>query len=273
MGPCPRTRARQRHRAEEALARVECERERFEELYHGSENAAESLRKANIVKDEFLGLVSHELRTPISTVMGNGLLLLNRGDILDPEDRILAMRDLVAEARRLGRIVENLLIVTRAEIAPPQREPLSLQHVIEDAVRAFHERNIDIPVVTHFHEDVPAADAEATLIVLVLDNLLSNADKYSPDGSEIEVSLYANSCGQPEVRVRDHGIGLDEEALANLFKPFFRAQAARCKGGGMGLGLAVCRRLVEAHNGEIRGCNHPEGGAAFSFSLEAATEN
>jgi signal transduction histidine kinase len=241
-------------------------------MYRVAENAAENLRKANTIKDEFLGLVSHELRTPIATVMGNGLLLLNRGDLLQPEDRRQALGDLVGEARRLGRIVENVLLLTRAEFGPPQREPLSLQHAIEDASRAFRERNSQRTLITHFDDEVPAADAEPALIVLVLENLLSNADKYSPADAEIEVSLYANECGQPEVCVRDHGIGLDEEALQNLFTPFFRAQAAKRKAGGMGLGLAVCRRVVQAHGGEIRAGNHPGGGAEFCFSLEAAPE-
>lgn len=105
--------------------------------------------------------------------------------------------------------------------------------------------------------------------MMLLDNLITNAHKYSPPGEQIEVNLRANDGGEVEVTVRDHGIGIDEAALPELFTPFYRAYSAKQFAPGMGLGLAVCKRIVDAHGGRTWAHSRPEGGSDFSFALPA----
>jgi two-component system osmolarity sensor histidine kinase EnvZ len=106
----------------------------------------------------------------------------------------------------------------------------------------------------------------------VLENLISNAAKYSKDDAPIEVSLRTNESGSAEVLVRDHGIGLNESDLESVFTPFFRSDRAKTLAKGMGLGLAVCKRLIEAQNGRVWAVRRPEGGCDFFFTLSPEPE-
>ena len=111
---------------------------------------------------------------------------------------------------------------------------------------------------------------DETLVELVLQNLLTNAGKYSPAGTEIEVSLQVNGDGLPEVQVRDQGIGLDSVDLENLFTPFYRSDRARDVAKGLGLGLTVCMRALEAQGGGISASAAPGAGSIFRFYLQPA---
>jgi two-component system sensor histidine kinase KdpD len=119
-------------------------------------------------------------------------------------------------------------------------------------------------------DGVPIACAEPLLVCHVLENLLSNAAKYSPTGTEVQVTVTTGPRGEPMVLVADQGIGFSDDEAALLFTPFFRSQAAAVRAGGMGLGLAVCRRIVEAQGGSISARVRPEGGAEFAFTLPPA---
>lgn len=228
----------------------------------------EALRVAGAIKDQFLGLVSHELRTPIATIVGNGLLLQRRGDQLQPGDRQQALADVVGEAGKLQVIIENLLMLTRVEAGQLELEPLVLSHVIEEAIGDFSKHNPARNVTFNYTPDLPPAQGQLTLVQLVIRNLLSNAAKYSPPGALIEVELYLNEKGAPEVSVRDFGIGMGTTDVDNVFEPFFRSDEARGRAQGMGLGLAVCKRVMEAQNGEIHAQSEPDVGSRFTFSLQ-----
>jgi PAS domain S-box-containing protein len=227
------------------------------------------MRESMAVKDQFLGLVSHELRTPISTIVGNGQLLLRRGDRLPEPARQQALTDIVSEGERFQGIVENLLVLTRlrAEAAPP-RVPVDLSAVAEEVVSVMRRRthrSVSLTVA----EALPIASGDPTAVVIVLQNLLSNADKYSPATATIEVLLAPDADHRPVVRVLDHGIGVQPDDADRVFEPFFRSETAKLNAPGMGLGLAVCRQVVEALGGSIRVEPRPEGGSDFSFSLPA----
>jgi PAS domain S-box-containing protein len=229
--------------------------------------AEEAMRRSLTIKDQFASLVSHELRTPISTILGNGLLLLRREDKLAPEDKRQALADIVSEAERLQKNVEHLLLLSRLDAGELELEPLSLSMIVTRGVDSFRETH---PARTLRYEDddeIPPVLGQDTLVALVLQNLLANADKYSPPETPIDISLRVNESGQPEVRVRDYGIGVDEHDLENLFTPFYRSAKARGKASGLGLGLAVCKRALEAQKGSIAAQGRPEGGADFYFVL------
>jgi len=240
------------------IARDVSERKRAEEM----------LRESTALKDQFLSMVSHELRTPIATILGNGQLLLRRSDVLAADDKHQALADIVGETERLQRIIENLLVLSRMdagrEIEP---EPVHLPRLVADAVASFQRHSSSGTISVEVREPVAIACAEPTLVNHVMDNLLSNATKYSPHGSPISVIVSTNDDGRAEVSVLDRGMGFSDEEAGQLFAPFYRSKAAAAQAGGMGLGLAVCRRILEVQGGTIEARSRPGGGAEFSFTL------
>ena len=233
--------------------------------------ARKEMEEAIRLKDQFLGLVSHELRTPISTVVGNALILLRRGDLLNAEARTQALSDIATEGEKLQRVIENLLMLTRMEATGGlDLQPFSLSELLAESVHVFARQNPSRRVVLP-PEDAPLmVEGQRDLLAIVTANLIGNAHKYSPDGEPIEVLLRTKESGEVEVRVRDHGIGVDETEMPNLFVPFYRTGAARRYAAGMGLGLAVCKRIIQAHAGRIWAERRPEGGTDFVFTLPLA---
>jgi K+-sensing histidine kinase KdpD len=263
----------ERIRAEAALSEAEGSKARIAELLRQAEATQEEMRNALAVKDEFLGLVSHELRTPIATIMGNALLLQRRGELLAKEDRDQAMADIAGEGQRLQRIIENLLVLTRTE-GPSvlNMEPLLMQRLLPEFIEVFGRRHPNRKVTFECSESLPLVMGEPTLLAQTADNVLTNADKYSPSSEPIEVTAEAAEGGGVAVRVRDHGEGLSEKAMERIFDAFYRAPGARNKASGMGLGLAVCRRVMEAQGGKIWAETRPEGGCDFVFTVPPAGE-
>jgi K+-sensing histidine kinase KdpD len=226
---------------------------------------------SNSVKDEFLGLVSHELRTPVTTILGNARLLQDRRDQLAAEQRDSMLADIAAEAERLHEIIENLLSLTRLGTdTRPELEPTALDRVIQRSVAQVQRRYPDHPIVFSSRPSV-IVDADRTYLELLVENLVGNAAKYSPDDSPIDV-LVEESDDEVRVLVLDRGIGLDEQPGADLFEPFYRGERARSTAGGVGIGLAVCRRIVHLLGGRIWARSRDEGGAEFGFALPIAPD-
>ncbi len=245
----------ERHRAEQAIRA-----------------AADALEASNAVKDEFLGLVSHELRTPVTTIFGNARLLQARGTELDDEVRASMIADIATDADRLHSIIENLLHLTRlGSGSRPDLEPQVLDRVVEHAVASFESRNPDRSVDMASARPRTIVEGDETYITLLLENLLSNAVKYSPAGSPVEVEI-TEVGDEVVVEVLDRGIGLDDAEGEQLFEPFFRAEPARSTANGLGIGLALCQRIVTALGGRIWARPRDGGGAAVGFALPIAAE-
>lgn len=240
-------------------------------LFGDLKTAAEELQIANAAKDEFLGLVSHELKTPITTIYGNAEVLQRQGDRLDRDQRTSAVADIRHESERLQRIVDNLLVLARMEQAQKlQTEPMlaarTVRKVINEHCRRFPDRTVDI-----IDDAAPAlAIGAPDAIEQVVRNLLINAEKYSPRGTEINVNL-AIEQGSLAVRVLDRGQGIDANETEAVFTPFFRSPRASAVAPGAGIGLAVCKRLMEAQGGKIWALPREGGGSEFGFSLPAMT--
>ncbi len=234
---------------------------------------AAELASSNAVKDEFLGLVSHELRTPVTTIFGNADLLRSHGERLKPADRAAMVDDIAEESERLYRIIENLLLLSRLQAGSrTELEPQLLTHVVRRAIRTFADRNPGREVRLAFAPPQHLiVDADRTYLELLLENLLGNAHKYSDPGSSIEVTMDLVD-GESVVQVLDRGIGLDAEQARQVFVPFYRTDAAQRRAGGVGLGLAVCQRIVEALGGRIWARSRDGGGSEFGFALPPAAE-
>lgn len=231
--------------------------------------AEAAIAESMAIKDQFLSLVSHELRTPLSIILGNGQLLTRRGASLSEEERARSLHDITTEAEQLLRIVENLLLLTRAEAEKEfELEVIHIGRLTTEAVTSFQRRHPDRSVQLTISENIHPTVGESTITRMVLENLLNNAAKYSEPGTPIEVEVLSAE-GGAEVRVLDRGIGLTDQDLEGIFNPFFRAQTAKEAAAGMGLGLAVCRRVVEAQGGSVYAAQRPTGGSVFGFTLKA----
>lgn len=235
--------------------------------------AERALQESVAIKDQFLSLVSHELRTPISIILGNGHLLQKRDAILSPEERAQSLADITFHAERLQRIIENLLLLTRAEAEREfELEIIHLTRLVEAAANDFRRRYPGRRIEVRIDGPVPAVIGEATITTMVIENLLNNAVKYSPVSSTIDIFV-THETHAVEVHVMDRGIGLAEEELAKIFSPFYRTERAQKRAGGMGLGLAVCRTVIESQGGIISVGQRPGGGADFWFTLQIADDS
>ncbi len=230
------------------------------------------LKESLAIKDQFLSLVSHELRTPIAIIVGNGHLLERRDGHLSPEERARSLADIKFHAERLQRIIENLLLLTRAEADKEfEVEVIHLPRLLDEVLADFRRRNPGRQIDVRVEEAIPTVVGEETITTMVIENLLNNAVKYSHESTTIEVEV-ANGPSWVEVHVLDRGIGVADEDLADLFNPFFRTERAQEKAGGMGLGLAVCRKVVESQGGTIMAARRPGGGSDFRFTLQVADD-
>ncbi|WP_174260032.1 ATP-binding protein [Myxococcus xanthus] len=252
-----------------AQKRLEAERER---LLARERVAREEAEEANRLKDEFLATVSHELRTPLTAVLGWVQML--RTGTLPPEKRERALATVERNARAQGQLVEDLLDVSRIMTGKLKLEVSSVDvsHVVEAALESLR----------------PAAEAKGIRIQAALDsggtimgdtsrlqqvvwNLLSNAVKFTPKGGRVQV-LVERRNSSVEITVADTGQGISPQFLPHVFERFRQADGSTTrKAGGLGLGLAIVRHLVELHGGTVMATSEGEGrGATFIVSLPQA---
>ncbi len=223
-------------------------------------------RKANDAKDEFLGLMSHELRTPITVIHGGARVLRSRGQVIDQETADGILRDVERESERLSRMLENLLALSRVELDQEVViEPVLLQRLLPSLLPALvpgQAREVSLRV-----EGEPEAVAgEPGYIEHILRNLVGNAAKYSPPESPIEIVIRACR-GGAEVAVLDRGFGVAPGEADRIFERFYRSDRTARLASGAGLGLAVCKRLVEAMSGQVWARPRDGGGLEVGFSL------
>jgi K+-sensing histidine kinase KdpD len=216
--------------------------------------------------------MAHELKTPITTIVGNAEVLLRREEQLDHEARHLALTDIHEEASRLHRTVEDLLSLARIEGEQDfELEPILLGHVVMHVIEEQQRRDPSRIYETRLPAQEPPVLGERVYIEQVVRNLLSNAEKYSPRDLPIEVTLTVQQY-EVEVAVGDHGSGLSAEEARTIFQPFVRLERTALQASGSGIGLAVCKRLIEAQSGRIWARPRPEGGSEFCFALPIADD-
>lgn len=228
---------------------------------------ARALAASNAVKDEFLGLVSHELRTPVTTIYGNALLLQARGVELGDATRDSMLADMVADADRLHSIIENLLHLTRLGSGSElDLEPQVFERVVERSIQSYAARHPDRDVRFKKIVTTVLVEADETYLDLLIENLLNNADKYSDSREPIDVELSVTEF-EVALAIRDRGIGFGDVAPETLFEPFYRSREAREAASGLGIGLALCKRVVDVLGGRIWAKPREGGGADISFAL------
>jgi PAS domain S-box-containing protein len=232
--------------------------------------SAAALEASNAVKDEFLGLISHELRTPVTSIYGNAVLLTAR--LGDGRPEATMIRDIGDDADRLLRIVENLLQLTRLGSGTKlDREPHILDRVVRAAVESRLRRHPDRVIRLSIDRPSLIVQADSIALEMLIENLLSNADKYSEAEAPIDVEVALDD-ETAIVRILDRGIGIAPDIADDVFTPFFRSDQARRTASGIGVGLAVCKRIVEAHDGRIWASPREGGGAEIGFALPLSSD-
>ncbi len=230
------------------------------------------LRRLNELKNEFLGMAAHDLRTPIGNIYSLSDLLLNDLDDDMSEDHVELMATIKELSEFLLTMLESLLDITAFESGKMRLNlaPGNPGDFIRQAVNLgrLYAHKKDIEILLHMPEALlPEMRLDGIKIRQAVDNLISNAVKFSPRGSQVTVDVVLEPT-QVTTSVRDQGCGIRPEDMTKLFKPFSKTAAAATEGEkSTGLGLCIVKRIIEAHAGRIWAQNSPEGGATFVIAL------
>ncbi|MBC8123188.1 MAG: DUF4118 domain-containing protein, partial [Gemmatimonadaceae bacterium] len=218
------------------------------------------------LRNALLSSVSHDLRTPLAVITGATSALLEEAACSSQPHRTL-LQTVYDEAERLNRLVRNLLDMTRVESGTLQvhKEWHSLEEVIGVALTRLEKQLEHRPLAVHLEPDLPLVPLDALLLEQVLINLLENAVRYTPPGSPLSLCAWVRN-ETVFVELADCGPGLPPGDEQRVFDKFHRVQTGN-QGGGVGLGLTICRGIIEAHGGRIEAQNRPGGGAVFRFVL------
>jgi PAS domain S-box-containing protein len=241
--------------------------EKVEEL--GRANA--ELQKLDRMRSEFVSLVSHQLRAPLANMNGAVERIEASCGAMTPTcTRMLTiLNQQVDRLDRLVRDVLNTAAIESGELAL-HPEPVSILPIVQQVVEQIRARAALRAFRVPIKPGLPLVFADRDRVIEILANLCDNAVKYSPSGKEIVIETRADET-EVTIAVRDFGQGIPSRDLARIFEKFYRADSSDAQAAyGYGLGLYVCRQLVEVQGGRIWAENHPEGGAVFSFTLPVA---
>jgi signal transduction histidine kinase len=254
-----------------ARARVD-RKDELGEVARAFDEMAERVRDLLQAEKELVANVSHELRTPLARIR----VALDLAAEGDAEVARASLADIAGDLEELERLVGDVLTVAKLElgsgdaprgIPPLRRETVAVPALIDAAVARFRALHPDRPLEVAATDDV-CVDGDPVLLRRVVDNLLDNADKYSKEASDPVELRARREAGQVVVEVADRGIGIAKDDLRNVFVPFFRADRSRTRAtGGLGLGLALAKRVVEAHGGGIELTSEVDRGTTVRVRL------
>jgi PAS domain S-box-containing protein len=225
--------------------------------------------RANEIKTRFLAMISHELRTPLTSIKGFTTTLLADDVTWDPDEQRDFIQTIQQETNRLQELIDHLLDLSRLEAGrlPITPAPHSFHEIIEDALPQFHSLTTGRTLSFHLPADLPPVFVDARRIAQVLVNLVRNASTYSPKGTEISISASPRK-SFVQVNVNDQGPGIPLAEHKRVFRAFQRgADAENIAAQGAGLGLAICKGLVEAQGGRIWIKKKTTPGATISFTI------
>jgi two-component system, OmpR family, sensor histidine kinase KdpD len=225
------------------------------------------------LRNALLSSVSHDLRTPLAVITGSASSLLERKNRLSEKGREELIQDIYDESERLNHLLTNLLEMTKlsTEKIRLKREIQPLEEMVGAALFRLEKRLGERPVKTHLPQNLPMLPLDSILMEQVFINLIENAIKYTPVGSPIGIS--ASRQGRfLRVEIFDQGPGLEKGDEGRVFDKFYRGPKTAGQ-IGVGLGLTICRSIVEAHGGRIEAKNRSEGGASFSLTLPLEMES
>ena len=243
------------------------------ELGRRIDDMADRIERLLVTEKELLANVAHELRTPLTRI-GVALDLASEGDA---ERARASLEEIAVDVAELETIVDDILTTMRFEIAGPgaqlplRREPTPPRSLADAAAERMRARHPERPLVVTVAADAPEIDIDRMLFRRAVDNLLLNAHKYTPDpAAPIELAIERDG-DHAAIEVRDRGIGISAKDLPRVFTAFFRGDRSRSREtGGVGLGLTLAKRIVEAHGGTIGVTSEPNTGTTVRITVPAA---
>lgn len=241
-----------------------------------NKNAIEKEEAAVMAKNEqlranLLRSISHDLRTPLTSISGNASNLISNEDKMDELSKKQIYEDIYDDSMWLINLVENLLSITRIEEDKINLRMSTelMEEVIEEALSHVNRKKKEHVIKVKSSEDFILAKIDARLIVQVIINIVDNALKYTPAGSEIDIST-SKKDGRVIVEVSDEGPGIDDAAKEKIFDMFYSGNNTVADSRrSLGLGLALCKSIVNAHGGQIQVMDNVPHGAIFKFTLPA----
>ena len=247
------------------------ERERtqrkLQEAFEREQQATQSLRAVDEMKNTFLQAVSHELRTPLTSVLGYALTLEHRHESFSTEMKDEMLGAIVRSAHKLDRLLSDLLDVDRMArgVIEPRVQPTDMVALVETTLEDVSTDRHQLDV----HTDPVVAEVDAPKVQRILENLIANAVKYTPGGTRISVRVEAAPCGL-HICVGDEGPGVSDDLKLSIFEPFRRGAVHSFHSPGTGIGLALVARFAELHRGRAWVEDHEGGGAIFHVELACA---
>lgn len=241
------------------------------QLYQQAEEARQSAERADHMKLHFLAMVSHELRTPLTSIQGFASTLLAPDVTWPPEDQSDFIQTIYDEADKLGELIGQLLDLSRIEsgklsIAP---QPQRLDDIIEEADAQLQMLSNEHRICFSLPSDLPPILGDRRRVAQVLSNLVHNAGKYAPTGTDIAIAASVEG-DHVAVSVSDEGPGIPPDQHEAIFEPFARLHADDGTTPGSGLGLPICKGIIEAHGGAIWIANSTATGTTVTFTLPRA---
>jgi K+-sensing histidine kinase KdpD len=234
---------------------------------------AKALRELDKMRTELLANVSHELRTPLAAIKGFASSLLQPDISFDEDTRQSFIQTIDSESDRLSQLIEDLLLMTRIEGGAfhARKEPYEVGEIISSIRDRLYNLTLKHNLKIYVPDNLPVLIIDGPRISQVISNLVENAVKYSEKGNEIKIEVEQKDC-EIIISVTDHGVGIPEEYKSMVFERFNQVAAKTGGRKGNGLGLCICRGIVESHGGRIWFESIPGKGTKFSFSLPIAEQ-
>jgi signal transduction histidine kinase len=249
----------------------------FKQMTERINEQMEKLEKSDAMRRELVANVSHDLRTPLATLRGYIETLLLKDESLSGEERSNYLKTAISHCERLGKLINDLFELAKLEAHDSvlHCEQINVSELVQDVVQKFTltagERNINI--VTNMGEELPFAWADIALIERVLENLIENAVRHTPNEGSVTIVMH-HEHEHIMIRISDTGRGIPGKDLPRIFDRFYQLEKSRKgKDGHSGLGLAITKKILELHNSTINVESRTGSGTAFSFNLPVITIN
>jgi len=223
--------------------------------------------EAERLRNSLLSAISHDLRTPLATIVGSASTLLDDNIHLNNEDKLDLSRAILDEAERMSNLINNILDMARldAGVIKLNKQWHPVEEIIGTVLTGLHKQLLGRKLVVNIPSGIPLVYADSVLIEQVLINLIENALRYTLSGTNIDITVETLQ-QEVKISVADYGPGIPEGQEEHLFEKFYQANKEGAQ-SGVGLGLTICRAIVEAHGGSISVRNKPDSGAVFTFTL------
>ncbi len=248
----------------------------FNDMASTIQKNLEELNRADALRRELIANISHDLRTPLASIQGYVETLMMKEDSLNAEEKQQFLKTIFSSAERLGRLVQELFELSKLEAkqSQPKIEVFSMPELVNDVTMKFapHAERNGVTISAEIPKSLPLVAADIGMIERVLQNLVENALNHTPSGGRVNVAL-ARRDRKVVVAVEDTGVGVAEKDLPFIFERFYSARSrTQVNNSGAGLGLAITKKILEAHHEKIQVQSRVNEGTRFTFELPAANQ-